>query len=158
METATLEFRQISSTLCDSLTKLFASFETAGLAEFFHPHPFTPEYAKELSEYSGKDLYFLLLNDGQAIGYGMLRGWDEGYEVPSLGIAIHPEYQGLKLSRALMEFLHCAARLRGAPEVMLKVYNDNAPAVHLYQSMGYDMSALNDKELRGRLALTKSAS
>jgi len=44
----------------------------------------------------------------------MLRGWDEGYETPSLGIAVHPDARGLGLARTFMGFLHAAASFQGA--------------------------------------------
>ena len=62
--------------------------------KFFHPHPFTTEAARERAAYTGKDLYYVVIEGDEILGYGMLRGWDEGYEVPSLGIVIHPAHRG----------------------------------------------------------------
>jgi len=68
----------------------------------------------------------------------MLRGWDEGYAVPSLGIAVRAEAQGSGLGRLVMGYLHTEARRRGAPRIRLKVYPDNVRAVELYRSLGYE--------------------
>ena len=52
--------------------------------------------AKKIATYEGDDLYFLQIKDNEIAGYAMLRGWDEGYTIPSLGIALHPDFQVVK--------------------------------------------------------------
>jgi ribosomal protein S18 acetylase RimI-like enzyme len=79
----------------------------------------------------------------------MLRGWDEGYEVPSLGIAVLASARGTGLGRTFMQFLHSAARLQGAPRVRLKVYPENAAAWRLYESLGYCFEPGADHQLLG---------
>ncbi len=121
----------------DSLLALLQALDSAGAAEWFKPHPFTREHLQGLCERARKDLYFVLTDRGRALGYGLLRGWDEGYDVPSLGIAIHPAHSGIGLGAALMEFLHVAARLQGSARVRLRVKSDNARAIGLYRRLGY---------------------
>ena len=67
----------------------------------------------------------------------MLRGWDQGFAVSSLGIATHAAARGIGLGRALMLYLHAEARRRGARRIRLKVYPDNRVAVELYRTLGY---------------------
>lgn len=107
------------------------------------------------SSYRGKDVYYLLIDGGEIIGYGMLRGWDEGFQTPSLGIVIDPSAQGRGLGRCLMSVLHAAARERGASQIRLKVYPENKPAVELYKSLGYEFLAEQDGQLIGILELEK---
>jgi ribosomal protein S18 acetylase RimI-like enzyme len=79
------------------------------------------------------------------IAYGLLRGWDEGYDTPSLGIAVSPRSQRNGIGRRLMEHLHDVARARGATRVRLKVYRENTPAVRLYEAFGYSFEAEGDE-------------
>ena len=132
-----LECRLISPELIGQVGRFFDRLAGAGVDRYFHPHPFTREEAERRARYTGQDLYYALLDGGEIAGYGMLRGWDEGYEVPALGIAVDPALQGQGYGRILMQFLHAAARARGAKAVRLKVYGDNTPALALYQSLGY---------------------
>jgi len=67
----------------------------------------------------------------------MLRGWEEGYEVPSLGIAVAPDAEGRGYGRAMMHALASLARGRGASRIRLRVAADNARARGLYVSCGY---------------------
>jgi len=93
--------------------------------------------------------------DGNVVlAYGILRGWDEGYAIPSLGIAVHPDARGTALGELLMHFLHGAARQRGARRVRLKVYSDNLAARSLYAKLGYNFdSVVEDGQLIGTLEL-----
>jgi ribosomal protein S18 acetylase RimI-like enzyme len=75
----------------------------------------------------------------EVLAYGMLRGWESGFEIPSLGIAVHPLHRGTGVARAFMLFLHDAARGRGARRIRLKVYPDNLAALRLYTALGYQV-------------------
>ena len=116
-----------------ALTELFGSLD----ATRFHPHPFTHEEADRIARYPGRDLYAVLEADGRFVAYGMLRGWDEGYAVPSLGIAVRPDAQGRGYGRRMMAWLAAEARSRGADRVRLRVHPENTPARRLYESTGY---------------------
>ena len=144
-----LEFRALEPELGGALAGLFGALVASGDTVRFHPHPFTAEEAEARARYSGRDLYYVAVAGGRALAYGMLRGWDDGYEVPSLGIALHPEARGTGLARAFMLFLHAAARARGARRVRLRVYPDNAPAVTLYRSLGYRFTGEEAGQLVG---------
>src|SRR5262249_51471092 len=115
-----------------------------GVEKFFHPHPFTVEAARERAFYSGNDQYFVLLEGGEVQGYGMLRGWDEGYEIPSVGIVIHPDVEGQGFGRLLMDFLRVAAVRSGAKKILVRVHSENRVAVDLYRSLGYEFASQKD--------------
>ena len=132
-----LELRRPTPELADALAAFFAELKRSGDEQRFHPHPFTEREASERCAYAGRDVYCVAIADGEVLGYGMLRGWDEGYEVPSLGIAIRASARGTGLGRVLMLYLHAEARRHGADRIRLKVYPDNAAAVALYRSLGY---------------------
>jgi len=120
------------------LTELFEALVANGDERWFHPHPLTEEEAENLCNYHGHNVYRVLTEDGLVLAYGMLRGFDEEYEVPSLGLAVHPQVRREGLGRMLMQELHKYARLRGARRVRLKVYPDNIAAIKLYESFGYE--------------------
>lgn len=134
---AQLEILRPAPPLQAPLAAFFAHLRATGEDRRFHPHPFTDEAARERCAYAGGDVYCVAAAGDRVLGYGMLRGWDQGYQVPSLGIAIHAEARGIGLGRALMLYLHAEAKRRGAPRIRLKVYPDNAAAVALYRSLGY---------------------
>ena len=67
-------------------------------------------------------------------------------------LGVDPDAQGLRLGRALTALGLAHLRGRGLAEVMLYVEDDNAAAVRLYESLGFQRFAV------GRLvaALTSS--
>lgn len=148
-----LEIRKLCPELEAPLADLFETLHREGQARFFHPHPFTREEAGRRCRHSGKDLYYAMLDGDEILGYGILRGWDEGFEVPSLGIALRPGVQGKGLGRFFMNFLHAAARWNGAKRIRLKVYPGNTAAVKLYESLGYRYSETSEGQLVGFLEL-----
>ena len=148
-----LEFRVLRPELLAGLTELFTAFAEGQDHAFFHPHPMTAEVAARICRYDGRDLYYAACAGDKVLAYGILRGWEEGFDIPSLGIAIHPEARGRGLARPFMVFLHAAAKLRGATKVRLTVYNANVRAAELYRRMGYRFEPKNDRELIGILEL-----
>lgn len=122
---------------------------------FFHPHPLTPEFAQHLCQRIDKtrDEYFVCWEEQGIIGYGMLRGWDEGYEVPSFGVCVLPSRRGEGLGQRLLRYALERCRLRGAKRVRLTVYRDNIWAVHVYRKFGFVFSSKNTEELVGILDL-----
>ncbi len=155
---AALECRVLIPELAPALSRLFERLLAAGVDSFFHPHAFTTEEAVRLSRYAGKDLYYGLSIGDEMVGYGMLRGWDEGFQIPSLGIVIDPAYQGCGYGRLLMEFLHASARARGAERIRLKVHPENMRAIALYESLGYVFRGNEQGQMVGILELPRHSS
>ena len=48
-----------------------------------------------------------------------------------------------------MDFLHLAAKMKGAKCVRLKVYKSNVAAINLYNNLGYRFEEFNDNTLLG---------
>lgn len=83
------------------------------------------------------DIHVLGRVDGEVVAFGMLRGWHEGYETPSLGIVVRPDREGRGYGRAMMVALEGLARERGATRIRLRVHPDNVRARRLYAGQGY---------------------
>ena len=141
----------------DALSALLAGLAADPESVHFHPHPLTRAEAKRIAEGVGiqKDCYFAAFLDGHMVGYGMLRGWDEGYAVPSFGVAVDADYRRAGLGRRLLRYAISIARLRGARSMILKVHPSNVSARHIYESEGFtfDPVPLDDGQLKGTLQL-----
>lgn len=124
-----------------TLADMLAEIDGAGGREFFHPHPVDRQTLERLAANPGEDLYFLFFRSGRALAYGLLRGWNEGFPIPSLGIAVHPSARRRGVGQFVMAFLENTARLREAPAVRLRVRPENVGARQLYALRGY---AFND--------------
>jgi ribosomal-protein-alanine N-acetyltransferase len=144
-----LEIVQINKTFVFDLVHLFEILRNDDTQGYFHPHPLNNTQAEKLANYDGEDLYYLMMCGKGAIGYGMLRGWDEGFGIPSLGLAIHPAYRGKGLGLLFMHFLHAAAQCRGANSVRLTVSKSNVSAIRLYEKLGYELDLDTDDRYIG---------
>jgi release factor glutamine methyltransferase len=115
------------------LEVLFEHLDTT----WFRPHDLGAEGAREVAHHVGKDVYLIGFLGSVPVAYGMLRGWDEGYRIPALGIAVRDGYGDRGLGRQMMHALHQVVRDHGGHRVRLRVAPDNVRARHLYDSMGY---------------------
>jgi ribosomal protein S18 acetylase RimI-like enzyme len=153
-----LECRLLVPELEEALARFFAELRGSGDEADFHPHPLDAEAARTVCSYPGADLHYGLVAGDRVLGYGLLRGWDAGFESPSLGLAVAPSARGHGLGRLLLSFLHAAAALRGASQVRLKVYERNQAALDLYRSAGYEFGeGLEDGQLVGTVDLRRGA-
>jgi ribosomal-protein-alanine N-acetyltransferase len=125
---------------------------------FFGPHGMRIEDAQRVCGIvdAAGDEYFAAFADERVIGYGMLRGWSEGYEVPAFGVYVHPGERGRGVGASLLSWAVERARDRGAGSIMLKVSPKNAAAVGLYRSHGFTFSGETmDSQLVGRLSIAQ---
>ena len=134
------ELREIGAEDRAALSHLFD--ELAGLPEVtqhFHPHAWDSATADRIAARTGRDVYLGWFEQGRMVGYAMLRGWDEGYERPSFGVAVLPEHSGRGIGSRLLRRCVEIARERGVATVMLKVHKDNERALSWYRSVGFDV-------------------
>jgi len=145
-----IEVRKITENDENPLTAFFESVISNGLNDLFHPHPFTPEMAHKIANYGGDDWYsgaFLKSIQGEKIiAYVMLRGWDEGFAIPSFGVCVLPSYQKKGIGYLLLYLSIVTARVRGSPAIRLKVYPRNQPAVNFYRKMGFQFQEQLEKD------------
>jgi len=144
-----LEILRLTPRLTRALGELFREILERGDDRFFNPHPFTQEQATAICTYAGRDEYYGVVSEDRIVGYGMLRGWDEGYEIPSLGIYIRAEARGRGLGELLMGRLHTAASVRGATRIRLKVDRRNHVARNMYEKLGYTFRTREGEQLVG---------
>ena len=140
-----------------ALSEFFSKIDRPEITVNFKPHDLTPGRAEELCRYRGADEYRVAVEDGRILAYGMLRGWDEGYETPSLGLCVRPGDDRRGVGSAMMEHLIAAAKARGSSRVILKVKRANAAAVAFYRRFGFELTDLDPENWRGTLALAKDA-
>jgi len=104
----------------------------------FHPFPLTDERAEFIACAAHCDEYYAAFSrEGRIVGMAMLRGWDEGYEIPSLGVVVDLACRGRGIGRRLCDWAIGRARERGCRRVRLTVQAGNAPALKLYRSLGF---------------------
>jgi ribosomal protein S18 acetylase RimI-like enzyme len=122
---------------------------------FFHPHPFTRAFAAELCARieTSRDRYYVARYRGRIVGYLILRGWDEGYAIPSMGVCSHPGLRDAGLGHLLYAHGVQESRAAGAPKLRLTVLRSNERAIHIDRNFGFVFQDKNDQEVVGLLDL-----
>jgi ribosomal-protein-alanine N-acetyltransferase len=77
---------------------------------------------------------------GGLVGYAGL--WFDGFDVQVMTIGTATAWQGRGVGRLLLGALLDRARALGAAVALLEVRVDNAPALHLYESAGFERFGL----------------
>ena len=126
-----------------ALADFFAANDRAEVTGTFNPFPLTAETAHQIARVPKQDRYYVAATsaaepEGAIVGLCMLRGWDEGYAVPSFGVFVDWRQHGRGLGRRLTEFAVAEANALNCSRVRLTVFASNAPAVHLYRSIGFE--------------------
>ena len=75
-------------------------------------------------------------DDERLVGYAGV--WFDGYDAQVMTIATDTPYQNRGIGRLLLGALMAHAREVEADAVLLEVRVDNAPALHLYESCGFE--------------------
>jgi len=73
---------------------------------------------------------------GALVGYAGL--WFDGFDAQVMTIGTDERHQGRGVGRRMLENLLDRARTLGAAVVLLEVRVDNDPAIHLYESVGFE--------------------
>ncbi|HEY3759870.1 MAG TPA: GNAT family N-acetyltransferase [Solirubrobacteraceae bacterium] len=132
-----LHFEQIGPEHIEELTTLFERNRMSAVTEMFDPFPLDAAQARKIALHGGEDAFYLARSDKLAVGFSMLRGFDEGYAIPSFGIFVDRESQGWGVGRKLTAWTIEQARAGGCPAVRLTVYAANVAACRLYESLGF---------------------
>lgn len=132
-----LRFEPIGPQHAGALEELFARCQDRAVTDTFDPFPLDREQARRIALEPRRDRYYLAFAEGGPAGMSMLRGFDEGYAVPSFGVFVAPNLHGRGIGRALTSWTVAAARELGCASVRLSVYASNTRAVRLYESLGF---------------------
>jgi ribosomal-protein-alanine N-acetyltransferase len=132
-----LHFLTVGPEHADALVALFERNTVPAVEEMFDPFSFTAAEARRIALEPRRDGYYIATRGDELLGLSMLRGFDEGYEIPSFGIFIDHERHGQGIGRRLTAWTIEQACRQGCPAVRLTVYADNAAARSLYESLGF---------------------
>jgi [ribosomal protein S18]-alanine N-acetyltransferase len=99
---------------------------------------------------------FVLEHDGQTVGHGGIQPTHaEG--VVSFGMAVIPEARGKGGGRMLLERIVEHAREHGSHKIELEVWTDNARAISLYATSGFEVEGLRRDHYRRKDGSLRSA-
>jgi [ribosomal protein S18]-alanine N-acetyltransferase len=133
-----LTFRELVASDEDALARFLVRNDVPAVTVTFTPFPMTAATAATLLSERREDRYYgAFATVGELVALSMLRGWDEGFVVPSFGIAVDASWHGRGVGTRMTAWTVEQARTLGAPSVRLTVYADNPGARRIYERLGF---------------------
>ena len=80
----------------------------------------------------------------------MLRGWDDGFSIPSFGLFVDHRQQGKGTGCALLKFAMAAAIRDGSSAIRLSTYASNLRGIAVYTKFGFVETERHAVTLAGR--------
>lgn len=94
----------------------------------------------------GKVAGTVVYSDEQEEAYRAVK-WQIEYDVPVITIcklAVHPNYFGYGVGKVLLDYAVCVGKQRKAKAIRLDAYEENTPAIRLYEKCGFTYMGLVD--------------
>lgn len=107
-------------------------------------HPFTVGQLQELADH--REELTVAVQSGQIIGFANLYDIQANEWAFVGNVVIHREFRGSGLGQKLVAYMvQIAFENYQLPEVRISVFNDNTPALLLYDSLGFKPYALEER-------------
>ncbi len=132
-----IRIREVMPADAARLGEFFKANATATTLRHFSPFRLDEATARQIALEPRRDVYFAALLGESFVGLSLLRGWDEGFDIPSFGMVIDERLRGKGVGRRLMEWTLGAAKQKGCSHVRLSVNASNLRGVRLYESLGF---------------------
>ena len=126
------------------LTELLQS-QPSDYSKYFIPFEYNFNTVKNILDKNKKDIFFGLFLNDKIIGFYMLRGFDEGFEVPSYGVWISKKFSGLGLAKLTLQHAISFCKINEIDELMLKVHPQNKVAKKIYENFCFKKAGIDDK-------------
>lgn len=139
-----MSIRPLAVADAPSLCQLLEA-QTPAYIQFFTPFRFEVDHLTELLARRKRDVWMGLRWQSKLIGFFLLRGWDEGFDVPSYGVLIDESFKGYGFARLSLRVAKSIAMLRQAPRLMLKVHPQNHEAKRLFENAKFKQTGLDSR-------------
>ena len=113
--------------------------------KYFTAFSFKEDAIKKIINDAVNDKYFGIFINNNLVGFYMLRGFDEGYEVPSYGVWISDKFSRLGLSKLTLQHAITYCKVNNIKNIMLKVHPENIVAKNIYEAFGFKQEGFDEK-------------
>jgi RimJ/RimL family protein N-acetyltransferase len=109
--------------------------------------PFTFDYGTVFKLLSNvvKDQYYGIFSDNNLIGFYMLRGFDEGFDIPSYGVWIAKDFSSKGISKLTLQHAISVCKVNNIKKLILKVHPDNIIAKNIYEKFGFIYQGVDNR-------------
>ncbi|MFZ1280088.1 MAG: GNAT family N-acetyltransferase [Ignavibacteriaceae bacterium] len=136
MNPLTLEIKRLTIDHSKELSELLQSADK-DYTQYFIPFVFDFEIILKILSNAIKDQYYGIFTDNKLVGFYMLRGFDEGYEIPSYGVWVAKDFSSKGISKLTLQHAISFCKINNIKKIILKVHPDNVIAKNIYESFGF---------------------
>lgn len=137
-------FQKISKENIEKISNALLS-QSSEYMKYFMPFAFDSATLGAIISKVKNDIYYLVLVDHQIAGFYMLRGLDGGFKIPSFGIWVNSNFQGMGLANLIIQHSIVSCKIAGISQIMLKVDPQNVNAKYLYEKYDFKIAGIDEK-------------
>jgi RimJ/RimL family protein N-acetyltransferase len=138
-----IEIKELKVEHVPDLVKKLSNEQTEYL-KYFTAFEFSAETFNALLKKAVNDKFFGIFFEKEIAGFYMLRGFDEGYEIPSYGVWISSRFSNKGLSKLTLYHAFSVCRINNIQTLMLKVHPENKVPMKLYESLGFKQTGFDE--------------
>jgi len=144
MKSKSVEIKEIGLEHASTLAKALEN-ENSDYLKYFTPFEFSLQSITNIFTQMVKDKFFGIFVNEIIVGFYILRGLDEGYDIPSYGVWISSKFSNKGLSKLTLYHAFSFCRINSISKLMLKVHPENTTAKKLYESLGFEQTGFDKK-------------
>ncbi len=144
MNPKTLEIKKLTIDHTKELADLLQSADE-DYSQYFIPFAFDDETILRILSNAIKDQYYGIFAENNLVGFYMLRGFDEGYDIPSYGVWIAKDFSSKGISKLTLQHAITFCKINNIKKIILKVHPDNIIAKNIYESFGFINDGIDER-------------
>jgi len=139
-----VEIKRIGPNFAKSLSSALLK-SGINYSKYFIPFEFDYESIKQVLLKMKLDQFFCIFVNNKIAGFYMLRGFDDGYKIPTYGVWISKDCSGMGLAKLTIRHAISFCKINGVDEIMLKVHPENIIAKKIYEKSGFVKKGIDPK-------------
>ena len=139
-----INFRRLTPNDAEALSELMNQ-DSKDYNQYFVAFEFDKTTIENILTKAKNDLYYGVYWKEELTGFYMLRGFDEGYAIPSYGVYISSRFNNKGFGALTLNHAISTCRLLGLKKLRLKVHKENTFALKQYVKFGFVETGFDEK-------------
>lgn len=144
MNPLSLEIKRINTNQAKELSDLLLK-SSKEYSKHFIPFQFDLESVSTAIGKANKDMFYGIYVEKKLIGFYMLRGFDEGFDIPSYGVWIAKDFSSKGISKLTLQHAISVCKVNSIKKLILKVHPDNIVAKNIYENFGFIYQGVDER-------------
>jgi RimJ/RimL family protein N-acetyltransferase len=139
-----INFRKLKPGDAEAISNLMNQ-DSKDYSQYFVAFEFDTTTIENILSKAKNDLYFGVYWGKELTGFYMLRGFDEGFAIPSYGVYISSRFSNKGLAALTLNHAISTCKFLGCKKLRLKVHTANTYALKQYVKFGFAETGFDEK-------------